>query len=164
MNKCHLAFVALAVTAGCASGSGTTSNTAPPVTHVASSHVTMSFRPAANAKKVIVSVDGQQTTPLAITAAPQTATLPNNTAVSISCGTQSGGSASGATVSSGTAQTCTIATLLPPGQYDISVQQLDFFNTLIADLNQFITLANGTDFFGNFFGSSPTPAPSPSAS
>jgi hypothetical protein len=151
IKRLHVAFGVLALTAGCASGGSGTATAVPS----AKSRVSMSFATAANAKKVVVSVDGKSTPAITIANKTQTATLADNVAISIDCQTQSGGSSSGASTSSGTGETCTLLTLLPPGQHEISVAQLDFLDALITDLNQFISLAAGSDFFGNFFGSSP---------
>jgi ABC-type molybdate transport system substrate-binding protein len=153
-----VAFVVLALAAGCASGGSGTAAATPSI----KSRVSMSFAPAANAKKVIVSVDGSASRAITIANKAQTATLADNVAISIDCQTQSGGSAAGASTSSGSGETCTLLTLLPPGQHEISVSQLDFLDALINDLNQLISLAAGSDFFGDFFGPSPFGPTSPS--
>lgn len=161
MKRLYAGLAIAALAAGCSAGGSGTTGAAPAVTPTAKSHVSMSFLPAANAKKVVVSVDGKSSPAMTVGNQMQTVTLPGNVAVSIDCQTESGASASGSSASSGSGEICTLLTLLPPGQHDISVAQLDLFNTLITDLNQFITLAAGSDFFGGFFGSSPAPAVSP---
>jgi hypothetical protein len=153
MKKLCVGFALLALAAGCSSGGSGAATPAPSVTQSAKSRVNMSFVPAASAKKVVVSVDGKSSPAMTIGNQPQTAMLPGNVAVSVDCQNQTSASAT----SSGSGFICTVLTLLPPGQHDISVEQLDLFNTLITDLNQFITLAAGSDFFGDFFGSSPAP-------
>jgi hypothetical protein len=109
---------------------------------------------------VSVGVDGVRTQPLDI-GAPQTTNLPNNEAVTVDCTQSSSGSTSSTASGTQNGYSCTLLMLLPPGQHTIDVQTLDLFNNLLTDLNQLIQLAADTNFFGNFFG--PTPSPSPSA-
>jgi hypothetical protein len=161
MKRLSSALIMLALTAGCASGGGSKATAVPVTPQSAKSRVNMSFTPAANAKKVIVVIDGQSSPALTLANQPQTATLPGNLAISVDCVNQASGSASGGSTSNSSGETCTLLTLLPPGQHDVSVQQLDFLNGLITDLDQFITLADGNNFFGNFFGASPLPLISP---
>jgi hypothetical protein len=157
MKRLCVGFAVLVLAAGCASGGTGSTTAAPAASQNAKSRISMSFVPAASAKKVVISIDGQSSPAIPILNQAQTTTLPGNLAVSIDCQTTSGGSTSGSSANSGSGETCTVLALLPPGQHDISVAQLDFLNTLISDLNEFITLAAGSEFFGDFFNSSPTP-------